>query len=106
MPELIALGFAAFIRFMKVTKDGDKYTGEVNGQSYLVTDAQAADFYKAWTNAGAQNVVTNVLGNKALWDTDLTALPGFAAAVTKQLEAIEAQGALEVLENETKSFAK
>jgi tagaturonate reductase len=99
VPELIALGFAAFIRFMKVSEVGGKYIGEVNGNEYTVTDTQAADFYKAWTNADTTQVVENVLSNKALWDTDLTALPGFKAAVTKQLDAIVDQGTLAILEN-------
>jgi tagaturonate reductase len=107
VPELIALGFAAFIRFMKVNKIDGKFVGEVNGNEYVVTDSQAEYFYKAWTNADTQQVVKNVLSNKTLWDTDLTALPGFEAAVAKQLEAIANQGALEVLEHiELKSLAK
>lgn len=107
VPELMALGFAAFIRFMKVNKNDAKFTGELNGEAYTVTDSQADIFYKAWTNADAQQAVKNVLTDKALWDTDLTQLPGFAGAVTRNLELIEAQGALEVLENtEAKSLAK
>jgi tagaturonate reductase len=47
------------------------------GNEYPVTDSQADIFYKAWTNADTQKVVKNVLSNKTLWDTDLTALPGF-----------------------------
>jgi tagaturonate reductase len=106
VPELVALGFAAFIRFMQVTTTDGKYTGEVDGHEYPVTDSQAEIFYKAWTNADTQKVVENVLSNKNLWDTDLTALPGFKTTVTRQLEAITANGGLDVLENSTKSFAK
>jgi tagaturonate reductase len=99
VPELIAFGFAAFIRFMKVTKAGDKYVGEVNGSEYTITDSQAAYFYKAWTNADAQQAVQNVLSNTTLWDTDLTKLPGFKDAVIGYLDAIMTDGAKDVLEN-------
>lgn len=107
VPELVAFGFAAFIRFMKVTKAGDKYVGEVNGNEYVVTDSQAETFYKAWTNAGTQQAVKNVLSDKALWDTDLTQLPGFKNAVAAYLDAIDSDGTKEVLENlEAKNIAK
>ncbi|QKJ29573.1 tagaturonate reductase [Mucilaginibacter mali] len=107
VPELMALGFAAFIRFMKVNKIDGKFVGEINGSEYTVTDSQADIFYKAWTNADAQTAVNNVLSNKTLWDADLTQLQGFETAVTGYLAAIEEQGALQVLENiELKSLAK
>src|SRR5476651_217290 len=79
VPDLLAFGFAAFIRFMKTKKVDDKFIGNTNGADYVVTDSQAEDFYTAWTNADAQTAVKNVLSNKILWDTDLTALPGFEA---------------------------
>lgn len=99
VPELIAFGFAAFMRFMKVSKADDKYVGEVNGAEYAITDSQAEYFYKAWTNADAQQAVQNVLSNTELWDTDLTQLPGFKDAVVGYLEAILSDGTKEVLEN-------
>jgi tagaturonate reductase len=91
---------------MKVNKIDGKFVGEVNGNEYVVTDSQADIFYKAWTKADAEQAVKNVLSNKTLWDTDLTQFPGFAAAVTNQLEAIIHNGALEVLETGAKSLAK
>lgn len=99
-PELIALGFAAFLRFMKVTPDGSgKFVGNLNGNVYPVTDANAEIFYNAWTSNDAKTVVENVLKNTTLWDTDLTQLPGFRDAVAKKLETIIYSGALRVLEN-------
>lgn len=108
VPELIAFGFAAFIRFMKVTKTEDgKYVGNIDHAEYQVTDSQAEYFYNAWTNVDTRQVVENVLQDKALWETDLTALNGFADAVVAQLDAINSNGALSVLENlESKSLAK
>ncbi|PTQ96994.1 tagaturonate reductase [Mucilaginibacter yixingensis] len=108
VPQLIAFGFAAFIRFMKVTKTEDgKFVGNVDGVEYVVTDSQAEYFYNAWTKGDTRQVVETVLQDKALWDADLTALNGFADAVTAQLDAIEKGGALNVLENlESKSLVK
>jgi tagaturonate reductase len=108
VPEHFAAGFAAFLRFMKSTLNADgKYVGQLNGEEYVITDSQADIFYKAWTNADAQQVVKNVLKDVNLWDTDLTQLAGFESAVTKYLQEIENNGALEVLENiDNKDFAR
>jgi tagaturonate reductase len=108
VPEHFAAGFAAFLRFMKSTLNADgKYVGQLNGEEYVITDSQADIFYKAWTNADAQQVVKNVLKDVNLWDADLTQLAGFESAVTKYLQEIENNGALEVLENiDNKDFAR
>ncbi|WP_295721696.1 tagaturonate reductase [Mucilaginibacter sp.] len=89
VPACIALGFAAFIRFMHV-KAGDEglYTGTINGEEYKVTDSQAAYFAKVWENGDNSTVIENILKNKDLWDADLSALPGFTAAVIEQFSQI------------------
>lgn len=108
VPEYFAIGFAAFLRFMKSTLNAEgKYQGQQNGESYVITDSQADTFYKAWTNADAQSVVKNVLRDVTLWDTDLTQLAGFENAVVKYLQEIENDGALKILENiDHKDFAR
>jgi tagaturonate reductase len=107
VPEFIALGFAAFIRFMKVTKIDGKFVGHINGSDYMVTDSQTEYFYNAWTNADTNKVTDDVLSNKILWDTDLTALPGLAASVAKYLSAVVEQGTLKIIENiESNSVTK
>lgn len=89
VPACIALGFAAFIRFMHV-KAGDEglYTGTINAEEYKVTDSQAAYFAKVWENGDSNVVIENILKSKDLWDADLSALPGFTAAVTEQFKQI------------------
>jgi tagaturonate reductase len=88
VPEGMALSFASFLRFMKI--DGN-YTGNVNNRDYKVTDANAAYFANLWATKDVNNLVTEVLSNKELWDTDITALPGFADAVTTQLNRLVAE---------------
>jgi tagaturonate reductase len=89
VPACIALGFAAFIRFMHVKAGDDgQYTGAVNGGEYKVTDSQSAYFAKVWENGDSNAVIENILKNKDLWDADLSALPGFTAAVTEQFNQI------------------
>ena len=104
-PGGFVFGFAAFIRFMKVTKTGGKFIGHNNGEDYPVTDINAERFYKAWLNPDIKTVVESVLKSNTLWGTDLTKLPGFKDAVTVKLEAIMENGTLKMLEDfNTKSL--
>lgn len=96
VPQYMALGFACFIRFMKVDKINDIYTGSINGIQYTVTDNQALTFYKAWEAENVNRVVKNILSDKYLWDTDLTMLPGFEEAVIYNLNKIMASGLIEL----------
>jgi tagaturonate reductase len=88
-PACMALGFAAFIRFMKIkAADGGQFTGTANNVEYKVTDNQAAYFAKVWENPDSDAVIKDILKNKELWDADLDSLPGFTAAVTAQFNQV------------------
>jgi tagaturonate reductase len=88
-PERMALGFAAYLYFMKAVKVEDsKYFGQRDEAFYHINDAQAAYFYEQWqgvTNANTAEFVQSILSNKQLWDTDLTKLEGFAETVNNYL---------------------
>ncbi len=89
VPPCIALGFAAFIRFMRIEVGANgQYTGLINGEEYKVTDSQAGYFATVWKNADSDFVIATILKNKDLWDADLDALPGFTAAVIGQFNGI------------------
>ncbi|HEY4324875.1 MAG TPA: tagaturonate reductase [Mucilaginibacter sp.] len=98
VPANIGLGFAAFIRFMKIEKSSDgTYKGSINQKEYNVTDNQAVYFSEVWENGDPSRVVEEVLSNKSLWDADLTALPGFKEEVLKNLNKILAAGEKEII---------
>lgn len=102
VPANMALGFAAYLVFMKVVKqENDIYYGNFNGSDYPVKDPKAGYFFEQWKNSNVSEVVTNILSNTALWNTDLTALPGFAATVTENVEDILQHGMKTVLQNTT-----
>jgi tagaturonate reductase len=87
-PNLIALGFAAYIKFMKpYHHKNDKFYGEINKEEYLINDTKAADLSKYWHHP--KKIVNAVLSDKCLWDTDLSTLPNFAAAVSNYLKLME-----------------
>ena len=88
-PELVAIGFAAYIRFMKpVSQKDGKYYGEVNGQAYLINDTMAGNLADLWKN-NAGNIVEAVLNDASLWGKPLTEIPGFAQCVAKHLNAMD-----------------
>ena len=98
-PECMALGFAAFLLFMKGRKNESAgYEAQRNGKSYLIQDDNAAKFADIWKNANVDRVVDEVLADKNLWGVDLLALTGFADAVKKNLNSLLDNGAAKTLE--------
>lgn len=99
VPERLVFGFAAFLRFMKVTGSVDgKFTGHINGHDYVVTDSNAEKFEQAWQSTDVKTVVETILKDSLLWETDLTKLPGFKDAIINSLNVIIANGTLPILE--------
>ena len=88
-PAYMSLGFAAYILFMKSTKNAEgKYVGISNGKEYTITDDYAAVLSSYWAGADAASVVYLVLKDVSLWDIDLSVFTGFKDAVTKQLQSL------------------
>jgi tagaturonate reductase len=86
VPGYMALGFAAFIRFMMVIPQRNgSFAGHIYNVDYVVTDSQAEYFRKVWNTGDLEQVVTEVLSNQGLWDADLSVLPGFKNAVISNL---------------------
>ena len=77
-----------------IKKDGKKYFGERNGEVYEIKDDDAKYFYDVWNNNPADKVAGLVMSNRALWETDLTQLPGFLHAVNEQLKEMIQSGVL------------
>jgi tagaturonate reductase len=100
VPELFALGFASYLYFMKaVSKKGDAYYGEFNGQPYLIQDDRAEIFYQRWTGLSTAALVQETLQDQNFWGADLNALPGFRLSVVEKLNNILNNGVREALES-------
>lgn len=78
LPERLLASLAALICF---------YKGEWQGQTIPLNDTPAvlAFFKKAWSSENTSAVVQQVLSNTELWGTDLTKVPGLAAAVEEKV---------------------
>ena len=97
-PELISIGFAAFILFMRpVKKDLDKYYGIYDNQHYLINDDRAAYFYSLWQKVSVDDLVHTLLANSELWQSDLGRLEGFGDKVTRRLKDFIKASPIEVL---------
>ena len=94
-PELITMGFAAYILFMRpVKKETEKYYGMLNNQFYLINDDRASEFFGLWDEGLTDLVVNRVLSNVGLWGTDLTLLDGFENLVAKKLKGFIRSGTM------------
>lgn len=94
-PELISMGFAAYILFMRpVKKESDQYFGILNNQYYLINDDRAHHFYGLWDEGTVDQIVISVLSNSKIWGEDLTRHAGFVASVTKKLKGFIRHGTL------------
>jgi len=98
VPENMALGFAAYLLFMKGKPGLDsQYYGEVNGKNYVIQDEAASYFSNKWAKGNTDTFVNSILLDKDLWGVDLSTLNGFGAAVKENLQLLEKQGVLTTL---------
>jgi tagaturonate reductase len=95
VPEHMALGFAAYLLFMKCKKGTNgQYTGNLNGTSYVVQDEMAAYFAENWKTNDADVVTDEVLSDINLWGADLRTLKGFADAIKEKIQMLLCNGSI------------
>lgn len=95
-PQHIALGFAAYIKFMDTAEQDGAYIQEINNQKIVLQDEFAPVLFNYWKNR--DTVVHNVLHDDSLWGKNLTKYPEFEATVMHYLEEINAVGVLKTIE--------
>lgn len=93
----MALGFAAYILFMKTQKNGDAYEGKINNEVYKINDDKASVLHDKWQSNDPAKVVRDVLSDVSLWEEDLTVLRQFTIHVTQQLELLIKSGARQAM---------
>lgn len=103
VPKHMALGFAAYLLFMRAVREEDgQFMGEIKTSagviSYPIRDEKAAYFYGDWKVVKPKDAATirafvqSVCADTDLWQADLSALPGFVDAVTDYLKALLTDG--------------
>ncbi|HYK57615.1 MAG TPA: altronate oxidoreductase, partial [Flavisolibacter sp.] len=102
VPENIALGFAAYLLFLKpVNKKQDKYYGEWQGKEYHIQDDFALYFFEKWSKLKPAQLADEVLADTSLWGADLSSIPGFAQAVKDNMSALLENGVAKTIQNQT-----
>jgi tagaturonate reductase len=98
-PELMALGFAAFLLFMRSKMEIDHhFYGEANGAAYCIQDDKAPLLHDKWQSGGAEeNLAKNTLADTMIFGVDLDQYPGFTAAVNNHLQQLIQIGAVNTL---------
>lgn len=97
-PEYMALGFAAYLLFMKCRQtENERYEGAWQGNVYSLEDDLAAKFSQWWKNNDVDRLVDQVCSDKELWDADLLSLGGFAKAVKNNLHSLIENGVMNTL---------
>lgn len=92
-PHCMAMGFAAYLRFMKGIEQPDgTFTGRIGDKSYSIQDEHARYFADVWKSDDHNQLVDKVLADKSLWKADLSSLSGFADLVKADLAHLLAAG--------------
>ena len=97
VPEHIAFGFAAYLRFMKVEKFDTAYFGTSANKQYQIEDQYAEYYSGLWSTYTSNELVSIVLSNTELWGSDLTQLLGFELSVNSYLQKIENDGIVKAM---------
>ncbi|HYG39438.1 MAG TPA: tagaturonate reductase [Cytophagales bacterium] len=105
VPRYIALGFAAYLIFMKAEKIEDgKYFGLRDEEFYLIEDTMATYFDEKWKTADVNTVIScrvfveEIIDEGSFWDSELKKVAGFSDAVAHYLCEIVHKGIKETLE--------
>ncbi|WP_293889279.1 MULTISPECIES: tagaturonate reductase [unclassified Sphingobacterium] len=95
-PQLFALGFAAYLYFLKSEQKDDHYIRVINGHTIELQDELAPKIYAAWANQ--DQIVHTLLSAIDLWGEDLTEFARFEETVKEKLQLIAENGALKAIE--------
>ncbi|GAB5517934.1 MAG: tagaturonate reductase [Rhodothermales bacterium] len=100
VPTRIAYGFAAYLRFMRVTKvEEGRYFGSRSNDTYPIRDDHAGFYHELWdgidlaSEAQLRTLAHTALAHTAFWGVDLNTIGDFGAAVADAFVAICREGA-------------
>lgn len=99
LPECITASFAFYLKFYKGLRlEEDGLAASRGCNEYVVKDDRPIlEFFEAHKDDSNMDYVAAVCGRTDFWGEDLNLIPGFAEQVTACLDAIDRQGAYEVM---------
>ena len=96
LPKVLTFSMAAFIAFYSGARKADgsmEGAREKDGAYPIADDDAVLAFFEGLQGRSAADTAHAVLQNADFWGEDLTALPGFEAAVSAALSDIREKGA-------------
>lgn len=102
----MALGFAAYLHFMKPLLGRDR-KNYVNQQGMILNDDKADSLFKHWNlGLSVEATITQILSDQHIWGAKLSSCKGFAEAViTNYFQLLEQQPLALLKTNRQKSVA-
>jgi tagaturonate reductase len=90
VPNSMALGFAAYLYFMRSTQtDTGTYSRNCFGKQIPIEDTHVHLLHQYWNSPDYKETVKKILSDTALWKTDLSQLKGFEEAVLKNIDKLK-----------------
>lgn len=104
LPKWLTYSFAAFLAFYRTTKTGDHcLIGSRPGNTYEIHDDEdKLAFFREQAGKATPVYVKAIMQRSDWWGKDLSAIPGFAAAVTAHLDRMAEIGVKAHIEELTK----
>lgn len=97
-PEHMALGFAAFLLFMKgKLNESGQYMGSLNETEYIIQDDNAAWFSEKWLSGNTAYALEAIMSDKDFWGVDLMSMNGFVELVKSNVFSLMSKGATAIL---------
>lgn len=94
VPELMAMGYAAYLLFMRTDKkDDNKFYGYLHGKAYLVNDDKAELMHNHWMNDTSEKIANECLYDRDIFGTDLSVYADFTETVRAYLQLLIEKGA-------------
>ncbi|QEC69386.1 tagaturonate reductase [Panacibacter ginsenosidivorans] len=102
VPHLMAIGFAAYILFMKSHQnEKGEFIGNINNSIYTINDDKAATLHQHWQKKELRDIVQGILADETLWSMDLNQFPEFSEAVIKNITDINNRGTKKLIQSYT-----
>lgn len=92
LPEGMALGFAAYLYFLKADENRDgKLYRNCSGNLVLIDDQLALRINDYWHQHNTEDAVQAILSDEELWKTDLSKLKDFKQSILENVHKLQVQ---------------
>lgn len=92
VPKQMALGFAAYLYFLKSEKHADgTFYRNCYGKQIKIEDLWSGRIHQYWKQPVMERAVHDILSDKEIWNMDLTTLNGFEQTIIDNIRKLQTQ---------------